>query len=133
MNGFPDSPAPESGLQVLPEFDGAEAPAGPPIFRLGDLADLDLHVEVPLGHLDVDIRQLLALRIGDTLKLDRQTGEHLEITVNGMPFARGEVRVHGEKFAVRITQILHDVSIDEVGGEDVDAPKAVSPKAGSDS
>ena len=52
------------------------------------------------------------------LRLDRQTGEHLEITVNGTPIAKGEVRVHGERFAVRVTQILRGLSLDDVEGVD---------------
>ena len=123
MSASLERSAPEADDCVLPEFEPGESATGPPIIRLGDLADLEFRVEVPLGHLEVDIRELLSLRSGATLRLDRQTGEHLEITVNGTPFARGEVRVHGERFAVRVTQILRDLSLDEVEGEDADAPK----------
>ncbi len=111
-------PTTASGPEVLPAFDGQASKSGPPVFELGDLADLGFRIDVPLGHLEVNIRELLDLRVGSTLRLNRQTGEHLEITANGTPLALGEVRVHGERFAVRITQILRGVSLDEVEGED---------------
>ena len=58
------------------------------------------------GSLEVDVRDLVGLRPGNVLTLERLTGEPLEITVNGTPIALGEVRVHGERFAIRVTEIL---------------------------
>ena len=109
------------GAEILPVFSGSPEEGGTRLFELGDLADLDFDVEVPLGSLIVDVRELLRLRVGTTLRLERQTGEHLEVTVNGTPLALGEVRVNGEKFAVRITQILRGISLDETEGEEPDA------------
>ncbi len=115
----PAAPPDESagGADVLPVFVKTTPPEGPPLFELGDLADLDFKVEVPLGSLVLNVRELLRLRRGTMLRLERQTGEHLEVMVNGTPLALGEVRVHGEKFAVRITQILRDISLDDGEGE----------------
>jgi flagellar motor switch protein FliN/FliY len=79
--------------------------AGPPLLHLDDLSDLVVRVEVPLGKVEVDVRELLALRVGCVLRLDRLTGEAVDVLANGTPVAAGEVRVHGEKLAVRITQI----------------------------
>jgi len=95
-----------SHVDVLPEFSPADATPGPPILRLDDLGDLALSVEVPLGSVDLDLRTFLELHEGSVLQTDRQTGEPLEITVNGTPIARGEVRIHGEWFAIRVTEIL---------------------------
>jgi flagellar motor switch protein FliN/FliY len=88
----------------LPKLARAES-TGPPLLDLDGLADLVVRVEVPLGRVEVDVRELLELRVGTVLPLDRLTGEALEVVANGTPIAAGEVRVHGEKFAVRITRI----------------------------
>jgi flagellar motor switch protein FliN/FliY len=102
---------------VLPVFSRESLRSDSPLFRLEDLAEVPLRVDVPLGALEVTIEDLLGLRVGSTLRLDRQTGEHLEIHVNGTPVARGEVRVHGERFAVRVTQILKGPAFDPAEGE----------------
>lgn len=90
---------------ALPELKAR--PAGPPLFALEAMSDLDLRVHVPLGRIDMPLRELLALETGSVLSLDTQTGETLAIIVNGTPVARGEIRVHGERFAVRIIEVLH--------------------------
>lgn len=95
-----------SHVDVLPEFTPAAGPGGAPILHMHDLNDMPLSVEVPLGSVDLDLRTFLELQPGSVLQTDRQTGEPLEITVNGTPIARGEVRIHGEWFAIRVTEIL---------------------------
>jgi len=52
------------------------------------------------------------------------TGESLEVNVNGTLVARGEVRVHGERYAVRITEIPKPTSLDETEEELRDVSKA---------
>ena len=111
----------ESTPHALPEL--TETPAGGaearPLFDLKNLNDLALRVDVPLGSLRVSLRELLTLEVGSVLPLDTQTGESLEILVNGTPIALGEVRIHGEYFAVRVTGILR---ADPPTGEESDAP-----------
>ncbi len=101
----------------------AAPPAQPPLLSLQLLADLPFVLEAPLGSLDLDVRTLLDLRPGSVLQLDRFTGEPLEVMVNGTPIARGEVRIHGERFAVRVTEILRAEASRETGGKTRDASK----------
>lgn len=90
-----------------------------PLLAMEDLADLELRIDVPLGTASVTIGDLLALDVASVLLLDRLTGEHLEVVVNGTPVARGEIRVHGERFAIRITEILEAPGLTGDGrGED---------------
>lgn len=95
----------------------------PALFDLAMLADLPFVLEAPLGSLDLDVRALLELKPGSVLQLDRFTGEPLEVTVNGTPIARGEVRIHGDRFAVRVTEILRAEGREETGGKARDASK----------
>ncbi|MBZ0268711.1 FliM/FliN family flagellar motor switch protein [bacterium] len=110
-----------SHADVLPEFPAEPAAAAgapaPPMLHFADLHDLALSVEVPLGSVDLDLRTFLELSEGSVLQTDRQTGEPLEITVNGTPIARGEVRIHGEWFAIRVTEILRASPKRDVQGE----------------
>jgi flagellar motor switch protein FliN/FliY len=108
-------------------------PAGrPPLLNLSQVADLPFVLDAPLGSLELDVRGLLDLRPGSVLQLDRFTGEPLEITVNGTPIARGEVRIHGERFAVRVTEILRAEASQETGGKTRDASKKDDGARGGD-
>ncbi len=109
---------------LFPELSGpADAKPLPPLFNLARLGDLPFTLEAPLGSLELDVRGLLSLRPGSVLQLDRFTGEPLEITVNGTPIARGEVRIHGEHFAVRVTEILRAEGGRDGSTKDGDVPR----------
>jgi flagellar motor switch protein FliN/FliY len=90
---------------ALPAFANERRAAGKPLFTLEGLSDVALRVEVPLGVVETTLGELLALTPGAVLMLDRLTGESLPLTAHGTAIARGEIRVHGERFAVRITEI----------------------------
>jgi flagellar motor switch protein FliN len=87
-------------------------PSGPALLELGDLSELVMHLEVPLGAVELRMGELPELAVGSVLQLDRLTGESVDVTANGTPIARAEIRVHGENFAVRITEILGTPPLD---------------------
>ena len=78
-------------------------PAGVPLSVIGDL-ELDLTLE--LGRADLLIEDLLALREGSVVTLDKEAGDPIDILANGKLIARGEVIVIDEKFCVRICEVL---------------------------
>ena len=52
------------------------------------------------------INDLLQLGQGSVIELNRLAGEPLDILVNNKLVARGEVVVVGEKFGIRLTDIV---------------------------
>lgn len=113
------APAPKRPVARPYAFPELVRPAqkGTALFTIESLADLPFSLDAPLGSLEIDVRRLLDLRLGSVLQLDRLTGEPLEITANGTPIARGEVRIHGERFAIRVTEILRaEAASDAAGG-----------------
>jgi flagellar motor switch protein FliN/FliY len=70
------------------------------------LMDVSLEVSVELGRSHMSIREILALRTGSVIELDKLAGEPLDVSVNGTLIARGEVVVVDEKFGVRITEVV---------------------------
>jgi flagellar motor switch protein FliN/FliY len=121
---------PLAAPHALPDLTEIDAPAGGrdgrPLFDLKTLGDLVFRVDVPLGSLRITLREFLGLKVGSVLPLDTQTGESLAILVNGTPIAKGEVRIHGEFFAVRVTGILRaDPPTEEES--DAPAPPVASP------
>lgn len=69
------------------------------------LLDVPLHVSVELGRTRLTIAEVLALRLGSVLELDKLAGEPGDVLVNGTMIARGEVVVVDEKFGIRITEV----------------------------
>lgn len=75
----------------------------------GDLRRLsavpvDLSVEI--GRARMSVGETLELREGSVVTLDRMAGEPVDLLVNGLPIARGEVVVIDEQFGLRLTQVL---------------------------
>jgi flagellar motor switch protein FliN len=70
------------------------------------LLDVGLQVTVELGRARMKIGEILALRNGSVIELDRLAGEPADILINGTLIARGEVVVIDEKFGVRIIEVV---------------------------
>jgi flagellar motor switch protein FliN len=70
------------------------------------LMDVALEVRVELGRSHMPIGDILALRTGSVVELDKLAGEPVDVLVNGTLIARGEVVVVDEKFGVRITEVV---------------------------
>ena len=52
------------------------------------------------------LREILALGEDSVVELDRLTDEPLDIMVNGRLIARGEVVAQGNRFAIRVIEIV---------------------------
>src|SRR4051794_40113645 len=70
------------------------------------LLDISLQVTVELGRARMKIAEILGLRNGSVIELDRLAGEPADILVNGTLIARGEVVVVDEKFGVRVIEVV---------------------------
>lgn len=88
----------------LPAETGAavEAAIGRPIDLL---YNVDMAVTVELGRTRMTMRELLALRPGKIIELDRSARAPVDILVNNTLLARGEVVVVDEELGVRVTEI----------------------------
>src|SRR6478736_5348775 len=73
---------------------------------LGLLRDVEVEVTLEIGRKRVKIGDLVRLGAGQTLELDKAAGEPLEIMVNGRLIGRGEAVVIGDRYALRITEII---------------------------
>jgi flagellar motor switch protein FliN len=68
--------------------------------------DIPLLITVELGRAKVPIKQILQLAQGSVIELDALAGEPMDVYVNGCLIAQGEVVVMGEKFGIRLTDIV---------------------------
>ena len=99
--GFaPGSPVP---MQLTPLPPPAETGEILPADRL---YDVDLEVKIELGRAWCPVKDILRLREGSVVQLDKDAGAPVEILVNDRLVAEGEVLVLNDFFCVRVTNIL---------------------------
>ncbi len=74
------------------------------------LYDVKLELSVVLGTNRMLIRELLQLKSGSVVELQKLAGESLDVVINDKVIARGEAVVVNEKFGIRLTEIVspHD-------------------------
>lgn len=73
---------------------------------LAPLHDVTCHVDVVLGTASMTVRQCLALKRDSIVRLGQSAGSDLQVVVNGVPVALGEVVIIESSTAVRVTDIL---------------------------
>lgn len=72
------------------------------------LYDVDLNVRIELGRTQMEVDEILHLRSGSVVPLDKDAGAPVDIMVNDRLVATGEVLVLNDFFCVRVTEILSD-------------------------
>ena len=109
MSATAEIAAPESTARVaeVPEFPEFAAKAGDVASgSLNHLYDVSVRVTAELGRVTVSIADILKLGIGSVVGLDSSVSDPIELLVQGVPFARGDVVVVDDRFAIRIREIL---------------------------
>ena len=84
--------------------DGGAAPGGE--VGLDLILDVGVTIALEVGRTRITVRELLQLTQGSILELDRLAGEPLDVLVNGVRIARGEVVVVNEKFGIRLIEVV---------------------------
>jgi flagellar motor switch protein FliN len=95
----PGAPQPAIAMPMAP-LNVEPMPDVFPLFR-----DVTCPVEVILGTGKLSLRNCLALERGSVVRLNQSAGEDLQIAVNSIRIAHGEVIIIDETIAVRITQL----------------------------
>ncbi|MFK8113036.1 MAG: flagellar motor switch protein FliN [Rubripirellula sp.] len=74
-----------------------------PIDLLGEV-EMDLRIE--LGRTEMRLEEVLDLRGGSVVALDKLAGDPVDVFVNGKLVARGEVLVMNDNFCIRVTELV---------------------------
>ena len=82
----------------------AGAPGGEMNINL--ILDVSVTLALEVGRARMSVRELLQLAPGAVVELDRMANEPLDVLVNGVRVARGEVVVVNEKFGIRLTEVV---------------------------
>ncbi|MEY4376982.1 MAG: hypothetical protein RJB26_1532 [Pseudomonadota bacterium] len=89
-----------------PESSRGSAGTGQGDVTLDLIMDVGVNVTLEVGRTRLAVRELLQLTQGAILELDRLAGEPLDVLVNGVRVARGEVVVVNDRFGVRLTEVV---------------------------
>ncbi len=113
--------------------DGQGTPAAPVVDEYADLGpsreptmdpgiervlEIPLTIHVELGRKKMKIRELLQVGAGAVVPLETQAGSPLSIYANNTLIAEGEAVVVGERYGVRVTDIVSPAErVKRLGGE----------------
>ena len=105
MSSSPNSSSSSSlgGAEATPPRTGHCDRSPAKVFQ--HLLDVRVPVDVLLGYGTISIRQCLAIERNTLVELEQSAGEDLQLDVNGVLIARGEVVIVEDSAALRITEI----------------------------
>lgn len=115
-DGAPEPPSastPAAFSAPVPDFAPAPVhlPASPPSVsgeaNIDLILDIPLTVSVVLGRTKKPIQEILMYQSGSIVELNRLIDENVDILVNDVLVAKGEVVVINDNFGVRITNIIN--------------------------
>ena len=114
----------EEALESIQSGPDGDPPAGVAHFRLEEFAgapastetatrdlirDVDLDLRIELGRTHMYLEDVLRIRKGAGVPLDKLAGDPVDVYVNGRLIARGEVLVLNDNFCVRVTELVAGV------------------------
>jgi flagellar motor switch protein FliN/FliY len=99
------NPTPES-LTPFHFKDFAGSPASQERATLDLLGDVELDLKIELGRTNMYLEDVLKLRRGSVVALDKLAGDPVDVYVNGRLIARGEVLVLNDNFCVRVAELV---------------------------
>ena len=102
-----ETPAPVGDDFAEPSaaLDGKDAAAGLEVAGMDLLMDVHMEMTVELGRARLSIGEIMELSQGSVIELDKMAGEPVDLRINGVLLAQGEVIVMDDVFGVRITRL----------------------------
>ena len=91
-------------MDKIEDETAASGVAAPISTRL--IENVELRLETFLGSAGMTVADLTALGAGSVVTLDAPLNKAVELRLNGVAVAKGELVAVGEKFGVRLTEII---------------------------
>ncbi|THB72584.1 MAG: flagellar motor switch protein FliN [Desulfobulbaceae bacterium] len=96
----------EDGPELSQPPSGAASKVEEEDRSLDFLYDVPLQVSVELGRSKILLRDLLKMGEGYVIELNKLAGDPLDLYVNSRLIARGEAVMVGDKFGIRLTDVV---------------------------
>jgi len=96
-----------SSTHAVGQKEESAPPSGPPLVSLDSaiFQDVQVSLDARLGQVTMTIAELLALKAGSVVKLERGLNDLIELRLNQSVVARGEIVVVDDNYAIRIVEI----------------------------
>ncbi|MGK0281782.1 MAG: flagellar motor switch protein FliN/FliY [Patiriisocius sp.] len=88
-----------------PEID-VNAPVDGPTADLSMILDIPVTLSMEIGQTRISISDLLKLGKNSVIELQRMADEPMDVLVNGTLVAKGEAVVVGDRFGIRLTDVI---------------------------
>ena len=98
-------PAPP-GVSAFSLEDFVGAPPNAERATLDLIRDVELDLKIEFGRTHMYLEDILKLRKGSVVALDKLAGDPVDIFVNGRLIAKGEVLVLNDNFCVRVAELI---------------------------
>jgi len=85
---------------------------------MDDLKSVLLEMTADLGQANMLVREVLDLKPGAVVSLNKLAGETTDLYVNGIRLAKGEVVVIGDSLHVRVSEIIGVTEQDKESSDD---------------
>jgi flagellar motor switch protein FliN len=85
----------------------SDSSAASPERGLEFLYDVPLQISVEVGRSKILLKDLLKMGEGYVIELDKLAGDPLDLYVNSRLIAKGEAVMVGEKFGIRLTDVVN--------------------------
>ncbi len=108
------APAPkliQTNPAYLPSFDPMEQLGEEQAQNLELIMSVPLEITVEIGHTRRKVEEILTFSKGTLVVLDKLAGDKVDLLVNGLCIAKGDVVVVDDNFGVRITEVLHSAEL----------------------
>lgn len=107
-NARPSNPSTTPAADAKPyQFDDLQGqPSDEPPHSMDLLGDVELDLRIELGRTVMRLEDVLRLRGGSVVALDKLAGDPVDIYINGRLIAHGEVLVMNDNFCIRVTELV---------------------------
>lgn len=101
----PQTPLP-AGIRTFEFQNFGGTPANSESATLELMRDVQLDMTIELGRTHMQLEEILKLKQGAVVPLDKLAGDPADIFVNGRLVARGEVLVLNDNFCIRVAELI---------------------------
>ncbi len=101
-----DGAGAEAVTAPLQEKQAGANEGGPGMKNFEFLLDIPLNISVEVGRTRILIKDLLQMREGSVVELEKLAGDPLDVYVNSRLIAKGEAVLVNDKFGIRLTDVV---------------------------
>ena len=101
-----DMPAEEFDETLFPGGEPASSAVPPVGDQMEAVFDVPVKVKAVLGGARIHVGELIQMRSGSVVELDRRVGEPVDVFVNDLLIARGELVIIDGSLGVTLTEIV---------------------------